>query len=63
MLSWSAGLQDTDGIWAKYWYDEVATSTSFQPYRPKNETVPDRLRKIHEQCRECYDRLYQHRLL
>jgi Sulfotransferase domain len=63
MLSWPPGLRDTDGIWAKFWYHEVATSTSFQPYRPKNEPIPDRLRKIHEQCRECYDRLYQHRLL
>jgi hypothetical protein len=63
MLSWPPGLRDTDGIWAKYWYDEVATSTSFQPYRPKNELVPERLREIYDRCRECYDRFYQHRLL
>jgi hypothetical protein len=63
MLSWPPGLRDTDGVWAKYWYDEVATSTSFQPYRPKNEPVPERLREIHDRCRECYDRLYQYRLL
>jgi len=55
-------LRETDGIWAKYWYNEVARSTSFQPYRPKNEPVPDRFREIHDQCRECYERLYQHRL-
>jgi hypothetical protein len=63
MLSWPPGLRDTDGIWAKYWYDEVARSTSFQPYKPREGIVPDRLRGIYEQCRECYDRLYQHRLL
>jgi Sulfotransferase domain len=63
MLSWPPGLRDTDGIWAKYWYDDVARSTSFQSYRPKNERVPERLREIHDRCRECYDRLYQHRLL
>ena len=63
MLSWPPGLRETDGVWAKYWYDEVARSTSFQPYRPKNEPVPERLREIHDRCRECYDRLYQHRLL
>lgn len=63
MLYWPPGLRDTDGIWAKYWYDEVARSTSFQPYRPKNEPVPERLREIHDRCRECYDRLYQYRLL
>lgn len=62
MLSWPPGLRETDGIWAKYWYDEVARSTSFQPYRPKNQPVPDRLREIYERCRECYERLYEHRL-
>ena len=63
MLSWPPGLRETDGIWAKHWYDEVAKSTSFQPYRPKNESVPERLREIHDQCRECYEQLYQYRLL
>ncbi len=62
MLSWPAGLRETDGIWAKYWYDEVARSTSFQPYRPKNEPLPERLREIHDRCRECYERLYEYRL-
>ena len=62
MLSWPPGLRETNGIWAKYWYDEVARSTSFQPYKPREGTVPDRLREIYGQCRECYDCLYQHRL-
>jgi len=62
MLSWPPGLRDTDGIWAKYWYDEVARSTSFQPYTPREGDVPDRLREICEQCRECYEQLHQHRL-
>jgi hypothetical protein len=62
MLSWPPGLRETDGIWAKYWYDEVAKSTSFQPYQPKNELVPHRLHEIHARCRQCYDRLYQYRL-
>ena len=63
MLSWPPGLRDTDGVWAKYWYDEVARSTSFQPYEPKEGVVPDRLRELYQQCRQCYERLYQHRLL
>ena len=62
MLSWPPGLRDTDGIWAKHWYDEVARSTSFQPYTPREGVVPERLREIYEQCRECYNRLYQYRL-
>jgi hypothetical protein len=62
MLSWPPGLRDSDGVWAKYWYHEVARSISFQPYQPREGNVPDRLREIYEQCRECYERLYQHRL-
>jgi Sulfotransferase domain len=63
MLSWSPGLRDTDGLWATHWYGEVANSTSFQPYHPTHSEVPARFREIHERCRECYERLYQYRLL
>src|SRR6184192_4313390 len=62
MLSWPSGLRETDGIWAKHWYGEVAESTSFQPYQPKHNEVPGRLREIYERCRECYERLYEYRL-
>ena len=62
MLSWPPGLRETDGVWAKHWYDEVARSTSFQPYRAKNQPIPERLREIHKRCRKCYEGLYQYRL-
>jgi hypothetical protein len=62
MLSWAPGVRETDGIWAKYWYTEVARSTSFRPYRNRDHDVPERVGAIYERCRECYDRLYQHRL-
>jgi len=62
MLSWPPGLRDTDGIWAKYWYGEVARSTSFEPYRPRHDEVPKHLFEIHKRCRKCYERLYEHRL-
>lgn len=62
LLSWSPGLRETDGVWAKYWYGEVAKSTSFQPYRSKPNVMPEHLCEIHDRCRECYDRLYKHRL-
>jgi hypothetical protein len=61
MLSWPPGLRKTDGIWAKYWYDEVARSTSFQPHKTRVGKIPESLSEIYEQCRECYERLYQHR--
>lgn len=62
MLSWEPGLRETDGIWAKHWYGEVATSRGFQPYHPRNEPVPDRLREVHQRARDYYDQLHEHRL-
>ena len=63
MLSWPPGLRETDGIWAKHWYDAVARSTSFQPYKPREGNVPEQFKQVYERCRECYEQLYQHRLL
>jgi hypothetical protein len=63
MLCWPPGLRETDGVWAQHWYGEVATSTSFRkPPRHEPQPVPERLRGIYEQARECYERLYPHRL-
>ncbi len=62
MLEWPSGPRATDGVWAKYWYDQVERSTSFQSYAEKTERVPERLRDVHARCRECYDRLYPLRL-
>ena len=62
MLNWPPGLRATDGVWAKYWYGEVARSTGFEPYCVRAAEVPERLRAIEGRCREAYERLYPHRL-
>jgi hypothetical protein len=62
MLSWPPGFRGTDGIWAKHWYDAVAKSTSFKPYTPRDGNIPDSLREVYEQCIDCYEQLYRHRL-
>jgi hypothetical protein len=62
MLSWPPGLRDTDGIWARHWYGEVAKTTSFQSYHSTQYEVPQRFREIYERCRECYERLFACRL-
>jgi Sulfotransferase domain len=62
MLSWPPGLRESDGIWARHWYSEVAKTTSFQPYRPNRANLPAHLEEIHDACRECYERLYEWRL-
>jgi Sulfotransferase domain len=62
MLSWAPGPRETDGVWARHWYKEVETSTSFRTYQPKTEPVPERLAGIHRRCLECYEQLAAHRL-
>ncbi len=62
MLSWPPGLRETDGVWARHWYGEVARSTSFQPYEARTPQVPARLGEVQERSRECYERLAAFRL-
>jgi hypothetical protein len=62
MLSWPPGPRETDGVWAKHWYDAVIKTTSFQPYTPKNPQAPPELAGLLEEARELYGRLYEHRL-
>ncbi len=62
MLSWPPGRRQTDGIWAKHWYDAVERSTGFQPYRPKTDEVPKGMQGLLAECEECYEPLYDVRL-
>ncbi len=62
MLCWPPGLRKTDGVWAEHWYQQVLTSTSFRPYKPKPDKLPEQFTDLHEQCLDYYHRLYQHRL-
>lgn len=57
MLAWPAGARPEDGIWAKYWYANVHRSTGFQPYRPRHDPFPERLRPLLEQCLPLYEEL------
>lgn len=57
MLSWPPGPVPEDGVWAKYWYDSVHRSTGFAPYRPKDDTVPERLQPLLAQSAPLYERL------
>lgn len=57
MLSWPAGPQPEDGVWARYWYDNVQASTGFAPYRARERVVPERCRDLLAHCRDYYDEL------
>ncbi|MFO0954531.1 MAG: HAD family hydrolase [Isosphaeraceae bacterium] len=63
MLSWPAGRRETDGVWAKHWYSNVEKTTTFQPYAPKNEPVPDHLKPLLDVCWPHYEKLHARRLV
>ena len=62
MLHWPAGPRDSDGVWARYWYDSVWKSTGFAPYREKSYELDSKAREIARQARPYYENLYQYRL-
>lgn len=63
MLSWEAGPHPEDGVWAKYWYDNVQTSAGFAPYRAKSREVPGSCRELLAECRIHYDMLIPHAIV
>ena len=57
MLSWEAGGNAADGVWAPYWYGNVHRSTGFAPYRPKSEPFPVELEEVLAACSPHYEAL------
>ena len=57
MLSWEAGGNPADGVWAPYWYQNVHRSTGFAPYRPKSEPFPPELENVLAVCLAYYNAL------
>ena len=62
MLEWPAGPRATDGIWAKYWYDQVERSTGFEPWAPRPRPAAPELEPLLEQCLPYYEALDAQRL-
>jgi hypothetical protein len=69
MLAWPPGRRDTDGVWAKHWYDRVEASTGFEtaPARPQDtqpvrQQLPPEVAAIEAECRPLYEKLRAHRL-
>jgi hypothetical protein len=63
MLRWPAGPRDSDGVWARYWYDDVIASTGFAPYGRRRVELPAASLATVERSRAYYDRLHSVRLV
>lgn len=62
MMSWEPGLRDTDGVWARHWYNAVEKTSGFQPYAPKNKPMPEHLRDLYDECLPYYEKLHALRI-
>jgi sulfotransferase family protein len=61
MLAWPAGPRDSDGVWGRYWYEAVWTSTGFADYRPRSPRLDRRAAAVADECLPLYERLYETR--
>ena len=60
MLSWKAGPRKEDGIWAKYWYENVHQSTGFQPYKERNVILSTEHSRLAKECQPYYEMVKAH---
>lgn len=59
MLNWNAQQRPEDGIWAKYWYDNIHKSTGFIAYKAKAEVFPEHLKPLLYECQPHYNKLLE----
>ena len=62
MLHWRRGPIREDGVWSKYWYQQIHLSSGFKPYKKKKEGVPKFLEPLLEDCNQYYHKLLKHAL-
>jgi Sulfotransferase domain len=62
MLRWRAGPRDSDGVWARYWYGAVQSSTGFEQYSAKRIELDRAARELVDRSRHHYELLYSARV-
>ncbi|MEO0998147.1 MAG: HAD family hydrolase [Pseudomonadota bacterium] len=62
MCRWPPGLRASDGVWASHWYDAVARSSGFAPYRPQTLELDPAQQAVADQCEDDYRYLHERRL-
>jgi hypothetical protein len=62
MLRWPLGRRDTDGIWAKHWYESVERSSGFERWQRSDEPLPAALADVERAARPLYAAMHGARL-
>lgn len=57
MLSWPSGPKKYDGVWARFWYQNVHKSIGFAPYAEKTEDFPEHIKPLLDECLPYYNQL------
>ena len=57
MLKWPPGLRESDGVWARHWYDAVSASTGFGASRAVPRLTDPHLQRLEERALPIYRRL------
>ena len=60
MLQWPAGAKPYDGIWAKYWYDNVHRSTGFQKQKTSERNLPAKYESLYNESKIFYEQLFKY---
>lgn len=60
MLHWYAGPKPYDGVWAKYWYENVHQSTGFEKQKTSERSLPAKFEPLYNECKVFYEQLYPH---
>jgi len=57
MLIWEKGSYSTDGIWWKYWYNNVINTNQFESFNNKSESIPKEYQSIYDEALDYYKKL------
>jgi Sulfotransferase domain len=63
MLHWKAGPRKEDGVWAKYWYENVHKSTGFEKQGTSDRELPTDLKELYESCIPYYEKMMGHSII
>lgn len=60
MLNWTPGPRTEDGVWAKYWYENVHKSSGWKKQRKKDRILPEHLVSLCEEANVYFNKMYEH---